>query len=290
MVNQSKMNITDLIADYTRSGWASSMGVRVGEEEGAPGLFLPYQEKNLNADGGVVHGGILATLLHDAGWLEAAAALPEDQSADTLRVVSCQVNYLRAAKGIDLRATAKVRRPGRRFQFVASELQDPQGQAIATAEMVFGVNGKPSTTQMDASLLSSVRESSGENKILQMFNLNLSKRLPGMTVMAMSDGYCGIKVSNLSHFHDRQGNLASGVQLLAADNAGVFASFSLGKRPSKASTVELKMAFCDTPSNEDIFVVGRTVSHADDVIFNRLDVYGETSLRLLAYGTMTFLC
>lgn len=272
---------------YQNSGWTQHIDARVELQAGQPVLFLPYQDRNLNADGGVVHGGIIATLLHDAGYLAVQAMLTEPADAP-IRVLGCQVSYLQAARGIDLQASAIVKRQGRRFQFVAAEARDPQGQLVATADLVFGLANVSATTSTDAHALEQVR--GGEpHRLAQLFNVNLAKRLPGMTILGMHKGYCGIKVEDQPHFQDQHGDLAAGLQLLAADNAGVFAAFALGGRVKKASTVELKLSFCRAARAQPIVAVGYSVGNAEDIIFNRIDIFDEDTQELIAYGVMTFL-
>jgi len=159
---------------------------------------------------------------------------------------------------------------------------------VATADLVFGLDNVPATTSTDAHALEQVR--AGEpHRLAQLFNLNLAKRLPGMTILGMHQGYCGIKVEDRPHFQDQRGDFAAGLQLLAADNAGVFAAFALGGRVKKASTVELKLSFCRTARARPIVAVGYSVGNAEDIIFNRIDIFDEQTQELIAYGVMTFL-
>jgi uncharacterized protein (TIGR00369 family) len=279
--------LVQALKTYQHGGWTRHIGARAELQADQPILRLPYQDRNLNADGGVVHGGIIATLLHDAGHLAVQATLTDEMDAP-IRVLGCQVSYLQAARGIDLQASAIVKRQGRRFQFVAAEVRDPQGQLIATADLVFGLDNVPSITSSDAYTLEQVR--AGEpHRLAQLFNANLAKRLPGMTILGMHKGYCGIKVEDQPHFQDAHGNFAAGLQLLAADNAGVFAAFALGGRVKKASTVELKLSFCRVARVQPIVAVGYSVGSAEDIIFNRIDIFDEETQELIAYGVMTFL-
>lgn len=275
---------------YPEQGWSRHLGVSVSASAGqVPELYLPYSDRNLNADGGVVHGGVIATLLHDAALL---AAAPLAETLDEMHVVDIQVSYLRAARGVDLRATASVERRGRMFSFLRAEVCDAEGRKVATAEVVCamadGAQGAEVLPGMPtpAALKGEVGIS---HAFGDMMNANLAKRLPGMSVSALDAGKCVLEVAEEVHFQGRQGFFSPGVQLLAADNVGVFASFALVKQPGKASTVDLKMTFCQPLGGEPLVVIGESVSRRGPLVFNRHWIFGAASGRLGAFGTMTFL-
>ena len=278
------------LQQYRAQGWSRHLRVNASTTQGqSPALFLPYNERNLNADGGVVHGGVIATLLHDAALL---AALPLAQTPEKTHVVDIQVSYLRAARGVDLTATARVERCGRTFSFLRAEACDPEGRKVATAEVVCAM----ADVAHDAEVLPGMPtlaalkgEAVARHAFGEMMNANLAKRLPGMTVSVLEAGKCVLEVAEEDWFQGRQGFLSPGVQLLAADNVGVFASFALVKQPGKASTVDLKMTFCQPLGDEPAVAIGESVSRKGPLVFNRHWVFGAESGRLGAFGTMTFL-
>jgi uncharacterized protein (TIGR00369 family) len=85
-----------------------------------------------------VHGGLLATMLDNAGWFTAAAAHGEWVVTSDLHL-----RLLQATSGRDLHATGRVVRAGRRLSVVAAELWDADGELIATATGSFCPTGKP---------------------------------------------------------------------------------------------------------------------------------------------------
>lgn len=85
-----------------------------------------------------VHGGLLATMLDNAGWFTAAAAHGEWVVTSDLHVRS-----LAGTTGQDLRATGTVVRAGRRLTIVAIELLAADGTLVATATGAFCPTGKP---------------------------------------------------------------------------------------------------------------------------------------------------
>jgi uncharacterized protein (TIGR00369 family) len=84
-----------------------------------------------------VHGGLLATMLDNAGWFTAAAAHGEWVVTSDLHV-----RLLQSTSGRDLRAIGRVVRLGRRLSVVAAELWAGD-ELIATATGSFCPTGKP---------------------------------------------------------------------------------------------------------------------------------------------------
>jgi uncharacterized protein (TIGR00369 family) len=88
-----------------------------------------------------VHGGLLATMLDNAGWFTAAAAHGEWVVTSDL-----QLRLLQGTGEHDLRATGRVVRSGRRLTVVAMELFAGNGDHVATATGTFCPTGKPLPT------------------------------------------------------------------------------------------------------------------------------------------------
>ncbi len=85
-----------------------------------------------------VHGGLLATMLDNAGWFTAAAA------HGTWVVTSdLHVRLLQGTTAQDLQATGRVVRTGRRLTVVAMELWSAAGDLVATASGSFCPTGQP---------------------------------------------------------------------------------------------------------------------------------------------------
>jgi uncharacterized protein (TIGR00369 family) len=92
-------------------------------------LRLPYRPE-LATIGDVVHGGAIAALLDTASM---AAAWSDDTVPAQLAgaTVSMSVDYVAAARGSDLIATARAIRRGRSLCFCEVEVADVDGAVIA---------------------------------------------------------------------------------------------------------------------------------------------------------------
>src|SRR5215218_10688829 len=92
-------------------------------------LRLPFRPE-LATMGEVVHGGAIASLLDTASM---AAAWADDTVPEALAggTVSMNVDYVSAARGVDLVATAVAVRRGRSLCFCEVTVADPDGAVVA---------------------------------------------------------------------------------------------------------------------------------------------------------------
>lgn len=99
-------------------GFREFLGITVGSHgDGEARLTLPASERHLNP-GGAVHGGAITTLI-DTAMGEALATRADDAMPVTVEI---KVNFLEPAREGDLVATARVRRQGKRFTLIESEV------------------------------------------------------------------------------------------------------------------------------------------------------------------------
>ena len=89
------------------------------ELEVAPQHFQPF---------GIVHGGVIATLLDTATFWAGFCALPEDAG---LVNVDLKLNYLKAVSGGRLLATGKCLRAGRQLSYTEASVTDERGELVA---------------------------------------------------------------------------------------------------------------------------------------------------------------
>jgi uncharacterized protein (TIGR00369 family) len=81
---------------------------------------------------GVVHGGLVCTLLDTVAGCAVHTTLPKGMAYTSIEL---KVNYLRAvhASSGPLTAIGRVVKPGRRVAFAEGEVLDGQGRSVATA-------------------------------------------------------------------------------------------------------------------------------------------------------------
>ena len=77
---------------------------------------------------GIVHGGVLATLLDTATFWAAFLRLPQDSG---LVNVDLKLNYLKAVVGGHLRAEGECLRAGRQLSYTQASVFDESGELVA---------------------------------------------------------------------------------------------------------------------------------------------------------------
>ncbi len=112
------------------------MGIKVEERgQGRARLSFDARPEHLN-DGGIVHGGALATLADCAMGSAFASTLADEQPV----TVEAKINYLEPAQQGTLVATAEIRRKGKRFTVLEAELfQEETGEHVAYATATFTI-------------------------------------------------------------------------------------------------------------------------------------------------------
>lgn len=115
------------------------LGARLeSAEQGEALIRMPVTEK-VAQGGGMVAGGIMATLADEAMAHAILSALPEGRSVVT---VEMNVRYLRGAdprQGGELFATAAIVRQGRSLCVAEAEVRDAQKRLLATAGATFSI-------------------------------------------------------------------------------------------------------------------------------------------------------
>lgn len=104
-----------------------------GEEEGMPGLTMPFADKVLGRPG-FLHGGAIGGLLEMAAFAALYRALGEEKAR--LKPINVTVDYMRGGRDHLTRAVGKVTRLGRRVANVEAEAwQEDRAKPIAAARM-----------------------------------------------------------------------------------------------------------------------------------------------------------
>src|SRR4051794_8134932 len=122
---------SDLIKAFVpESPFASYLGMRLERlEPDVSEVVLPYRQE-MATMGDVVHGGAQSALIDMAATAAAWDSDEEPQSAKGA-TVDIAVQYVAAARGQDLTASARVRRRGRRLCFISVDVTEPDGRLVA---------------------------------------------------------------------------------------------------------------------------------------------------------------
>lgn len=111
------------------SGLMAFTAVSVGEGEV---VFRCTPDESAYNPIGVVHGGLVCTLLDSVVGCAVHSTLPAGTGYTSLEIKVSYLRPVRAGEG-DLVATGRVTKPGRRAAFSEGEVRDDAGRLVATA-------------------------------------------------------------------------------------------------------------------------------------------------------------
>ncbi len=101
--------------------------------EGRATAHLDLDARHLNSRG-VVHGGVVASLLDNALGSAVLSSIPQEWRCAT---ISLSVQFLEAAREGRLVATSRILRKGKRVAFAEGEVRDEAGRLVAAAQGSF---------------------------------------------------------------------------------------------------------------------------------------------------------
>jgi len=115
---------------FARIPFANFLGIKLDElQHGSATLSLETREE-LTRDGGLIHGGVLASLIDTASAFATLTLIEPEQRAVTIDLT---VHYLRAVTGGTTKAHARALRAGRRVIVLSVEVTNQDGALVATA-------------------------------------------------------------------------------------------------------------------------------------------------------------
>ena len=110
--------------------FAKLLGIEVESMEAGVATLSMKLRDDLKRNGGIAHGGAIATLIDSAMAFAIVPLLAENERSIT---VDLTIHYLRPLSEGSARATARVVRAGKRVITVSAELFDENEKLVATA-------------------------------------------------------------------------------------------------------------------------------------------------------------
>ncbi|PCJ17153.1 MAG: hypothetical protein COB04_09335 [Gammaproteobacteria bacterium] len=321
-------NSSEAFADqFLSTPWPQRLGAkltRLSDQE--VHLELPFQ-KRLTNHAGLVHGGTIASMLHDAGYLLAQHCLhgtnistlastqldateanlaqqnterqnveeagTEDHcvqhdKAPSVETIDCQIFYLNAAKNTRLRFHATLLKQSKRLAFIEVSALDDDNKLICKCQCSFGTwESSAKNSHWQRDKLKPLNFAPESHPTKPFWDSMIHKPKKGMHLEQMGEGYCRIKVEPQPRFLDINGEISHGTLLSIADNVGTLASTSVLTMASNGSTIDLSMTFCDRIANESIICFGEFTSQKGSQLNSHFFVVGAESHQLKAFGTTT---
>ncbi|MEM9175576.1 MAG: hotdog fold thioesterase [Myxococcota bacterium] len=245
-------------------------------EAGRVRLTLPFSEGNSNP-GGVLHGGVAASLLAIGSRSVARSVLAADSAPWTLGQL--QVNYLSAAREETVHAEARLERRGRALVFVETRVVTDDDTAIAAATAVVraghGAEGGVPPTSFGC-------EGDTPGPMAAVLEKAPFMHRLGMKIEHMDEGRARIRMPARPEILDEDGAIHDGAILALLDTAGAMASWAEnGIGRYRASTASLQaQALAPTPQ-------GDVVAHARCAHRDREMFWAETEVADAATGRVT---
>ncbi|PCJ16110.1 MAG: hypothetical protein COB04_11705 [Gammaproteobacteria bacterium] len=249
-------------------------------------LRLPYSEE-INNGTSAIHGGIIASAMHDAGLLLATHAFSDKQQL-TVRTIDFKVSFLRAAKETDLTIDATILRQSKRMAFINVVATDKSGQPVASVNCSFGTWEEEASTPISPDLyVPLLNKQVADHSLKHMMKSVVESRVEGMAVEEMGEGFCRMRLDNIACYQDQHGYISSGAQLTLVDNVGAFGALAGINAMGMGSTVDISLTSCEAVKDENLIGVAEAMARRGSQISSRVSVISEKSQRLIAFGTVS---
>ena len=281
------MSVEEAMVRFERMAFAQFLRVRVAQvsHERAV-LHLPFQEDNAN-QGGVLHGGAIASLIHMAGTLAAWTGL--DLQADPLvNTVDLSVQYLAAALREEITAEATVLRRGRDIFFLDVTVRGAAQQLISKGLIVYRAPqytvpmrlysrpAPPATAPVQDS-----------PPVLLPNNQDFTHKLQ-ITTVSHSPGSVRLAMPYRPAHGDEQGNLHPGAVAALLDTTGTYASWSMVQRQgTRGATVGMQLSYPDV-SQADVVAEAHVERRSEEMFFSLVQVRAVSTGHLVAMGNVSY--
>jgi uncharacterized protein (TIGR00369 family) len=281
------MSVDEAMARFERMAFAQFLGVsvlQISHERAV--LRLPFQEDNAN-QGGVLHGGAIASLIHMTGTLATWTGLdlPAEPFVST---VDLSIQYLAAALREEITAEAMVLRRGRDIFFLDITVRGATQQLLSKGLMIYRAPqytvplrlysrpAPPTTARVQDS-----------PPVLGLNNQDFTHKLQ-ITILSHSPGSVCLAMPYLPAYGDEQGNIHPGAVAALLDTAGTHASWSLVQRQgTRGATVGLQLSYPDV-SQTDVIAEAHVERRSEEMFFSLVQVRAVSTGHLVAMGNVSY--
>jgi uncharacterized protein (TIGR00369 family) len=247
---------------------------------------LPFQEDNAN-QGGVLHGGATASLIHMAGTLAAWTGL-DLQAEPLVNTVDLSIQYLAAAMREEITAEALVLRRGRDIFFLDVTVRGAAQQLISKGLMVYRALQNTAPMRLYSRpappATAPVKDSP---PVLVPNNQDFTHKLH-ITTVSHSPGSVRLAMPYLPAHSDEQGNMHPGAVAALLDTAGTYASWSMVQRQgTRGATVGMQLSYPDV-SQADVVAEAHVERRSEEMFFSLVQVREVTTGHLVAMGNVSY--
>ena len=285
-----------LIALATRfetAPYVASLGIRVESiETDRVRLRVPYKDENSNP-GRALHGGVAASTINVAGVLAAWTGLEERPQLDT-GTLDLSVDYLAAAIGEDIVATAEVLRRGKEIVYSDVDVRNDAGKRIAKGLVTYRAFDRASNPAAAERQRVMERDQALPSSEHVPKNARVFVAVPfiarlGMSVTYAKDGEAFMLMPFKPEISDLGGAVHEGALAALMDSTGAMASWSITGLDFtyKASTVGIHVSH-HAPAREDVVAHARTLRRNNEIFLNQVTLSERQSGTVVATGSVTY--
>ncbi len=271
-----------------------SLGIRIESVElDRVRVRVPYKDDNSNP-GRALHGGVAASTINIAGTLAAWTGIEERPALET-GTLDLSVDYLAAAIGEDIVATAEVLRRGKEISYVEVDVRNDAGKRIAKGLITyraFDVATVPAarTRQRGSAPTAPASESFHLIKHASGFVMVPFIARLGMQADHASEGESVLHMPFKTEIADTDDAIHEGALAALIDTTGALASWSLTglNFAYKASTVGIHVSHHARAHREEVVAHARTLRRMNEIFLNQVTVSGRDSGTVVATGSVTY--
>jgi len=280
------MGVEEARARFEHMAFAQFLGVCVAEvsHEHAV-LCLPFQEDHAN-QGGVLHGGATASLIHMAGTLAAWTGI-DLQAVPLVNTVELSIQYLAAALREEITAEAALLRRGRDIFFLDVTVRGAKHQLISEGLMVYRAPHYTVPMRLySRPAPPATAPTQNSPPVLKSNNQGLIHKLQ-MTTLSHSPGSVRLAMPCYPSHGDEQGNMHAGALAALLDTAGTYASWSLVQQEgARGATVGMHLSYPDM-CHTDVVAEAHVEQRSEEMFFNLVQVRAASTGHLVAMGNVS---
>ena len=286
--------LTSLAARCERVPYHQSLGIRVESvEPDRVRLRVPYKDDNSNP-GKALHGGVAASTINIAGVLAAWTGIEARPALET-GTLDLSVDYLAAAIGEDIVATAEVLRRGKEIVYTDVDVRNDADKRIAKGLVTyraFDLDSVPAARERQRGSAPSLPVAASYQIVQHARGFVMVPFIArlGILVDHASDGEAVLRMPFKTENADADDAVHEGALAALIDTTGALASWSITglNFAYKASTVGIHVSHHARAVREEVVAHARTLRRMNEIFLNQVTVSGRTSGRVVATGAVTY--
>jgi acyl-coenzyme A thioesterase 13 len=286
--------LASLATRFERVPYHQSLGIRVESiEPDHVRLRVPYKDDNSNP-GRALHGGVAASTINIAGTLAAWTGIEERPGLET-GTLDLSVDYLAAAIGEDIVATAQVLRRGKEIVYSDVDIRNDAGKGIAKGLVTyraFDMAAAPAARERQSGSTPALPASETYQLVKHARGFVLVPFIArlGMQVDHASEGESVLRMPFKTENADADDAVHEGALAALIDTTGALASWSITglNFAFKASTVGIHVSQHTRAVREEVIAHARTLRRMNEIFLNHVTVSGRDSGALVATGSVTY--